>query len=417
MRAEFHLVPEYSKESADPSAHDAKPAPIIYRPDPRKFEQARLKGREVFVPEIDLSRYRCRAHIDWVFLQVRLGRQTQSKHVSYEIARVLGRKPAVLASSEEHDASLRNYTGDEFRVKLQDPTLPELRELAAALEERWGIVGVISVVGIELAIDFFPAHHIPAAEIDGDRDRLVAVLQRHHLAPWELFSEPRADQRFFYIGAGGKGHTVFVVPEAGRAAEEGRSICASMVADKETRKHILRCAESEPVPMPVDGTLYAGPKHGAVMFRVQNKVFDGSDPETRGKVPLPLRKRRARIEVTLLNEGVRETGVETLDDLATFDFSLLRKPYFSFKLPTFPTESTKPLIKALYPVIFRDKRDLFLRGGCHLLELCEGARLHETRWLKLGIRKEEDPGASLPPRIRTPDSGWLVTWEDRKSVV
>lgn len=410
----FNLIPEVSPNPRDPRLIVASPSPISYRGEPWASSQPRLRGRLVFKPEIDLNRYRCGVHVDWVYLHVRLREQTQSIWVTREITSAIGRKPAVLRPADQHDAAPWNHNGSEFRVKLQDPTMDELRGIADALDTRWGLADDITVVGIEVAVGFYPTTRVPDEEVDSDRHSMVAVIQRHHLPPWGLFSQPDEDLRFVYMGKE-KGHTSFVVPDGRHATGESRSKSATLFKDSAVNKQILGCAELEYLTMPVDGTRYLGCKHGAVMFRVQNKIVDGSDPEARDEV-LCLRKRRARVEVTLLEEGVRDVGIETLDDLARFDFVRLKTRFFSFWWPTFPSEPGQPLMKALHPVVMKDRRDAFLWGGCYLLDLCDRARVHLTREL-IKRQRQEAPEIRLPERERLGKNGRLVAWDRLNSKI
>ena len=46
-------------------------------------------------------------------------------------------------------------------------------------------------------------------------------------------------------------------------------------------------------PIFADSTLYLGERGAAVMYRIQNKLMDQSDPDTEKDEILPLRRRRA----------------------------------------------------------------------------------------------------------------------------
>ena len=89
----------------------AGPSPIgrlRYKRVPLNKKQARLSGRYMLKPEIDLNDFTCRAVIDWVTICFWLGRRTQHQWVQSEIMDVFGTKAFIdaICPSSEHLAHL-----------------------------------------------------------------------------------------------------------------------------------------------------------------------------------------------------------------------------------------------------------------------------------------------------------------------
>ncbi len=154
-------------------------------------------------------------------------------------------------------------------------------------------------------------------------------------------------------------------------------------------------------------------KGGDVTYRVQNKVRDGSDPKLGPGVLLPLRRRRARVEVTLLHDGIAARGMNTLEDLFGFNFVALRNELFPMYLPTSPggrrhAPKLRQVIDAAQAKLYRDA---FVRGGCYAVSLYDEALTYRRRQLRTSRRRKE-PKLPRLPRQRIGKNGNLVEWSE-----
>ena len=82
------------------------------------------------------------------------------------------------------------------------------------------------------------------------------------------------------------------------------------------------------------------PSSASDMLRVMDKTTDRRHPDKEDVEQLPEQERRSRVEVTLQSDGdnvggAAAVGVETIEDLFSFQFQKIRKPIFEFFLPTF----------------------------------------------------------------------------------
>lgn len=393
------------------SGHQTGKLEYVVRPA-RRTGQSRFQERLEFEPRFDLGRYECKAAFDWIWIEIRTGRTTQSKHLHDRLKEVIGREIFVTGSDKDHDVPRPfNCTGNEFRLKLQDPKPAEMREILGAIDCRYGLAGEAKVLGIEVAIDFYPAPSVREAEVDADRYRMVAVLQRHHLADWDLFSGPRDDMRqtFGSMLQNRTDETRFVVPDPARPLGGGRTLSDCEARDPDVRNRHLQLHDD---PLLVDATTYRGERGAPVSYRVQNKVRDGSSQDQESRKLLPLREQRARVEVTLLREGVRATGIETVGDLFDFNFVDLRNRLFATYLPTAPgvRRDVPDLLTVVDAERLRFARGAFIHGGCYAMVLQEKARLRGRAELRTQ-RRRQDPNLPAIDRIRLGKKGHLIEWE------
>jgi hypothetical protein len=362
--------------------------------------QARLKGTFAYVPRIRFSDYRCRADVDWVELEVSLARTTQCKHVNSALKRAVDCSLHVKGLDSGAFAD-RNVTTDKFRVRVQDSTPVMLQGISAALRQTFGIRDPIGISGIEVAVDFYSNDRS-----DLKRLQMVAALFRHHLPVDVLLNHPHDDLRqVFHDSIGGREtSTMYVLP-----ARQGRS---RRYSDTETNQDEVQdriCRNHTPFQHYLDATGYRGRKGGPVMFRIQNKISDRRNPD--GTVEhLPQEERRARIEVTLLNDALADFGLLSLDALSEFRFQELRPHLFNFWLPT---ESPIRIGNGTRPIWPPQERQPFVEGGVYALYLRK-----EVNRLRLDAIRREDPsvrGRSARNRRGVGKSGRELAWVEMHS--
>lgn len=410
---EFEIPLVLSSATIDPAGGGRQPHTLEYTVYPANRRQARFKGRLVFEPKIDLRRYVCKAAIDWIWVELTTDRVTQSGHLHDRLVGVLGREVFVTGPNQEHDAERAyNYTGQSFRVKLQDPRPDEMRLLTATVQDSYRLVGDVRVLGIEIAIDFYPAQTVLDADVDADRHRMVAVLQRHHLADGRFFKGSRDDLRQVYGRPTSKEKTAteFVIPDHIRPLEDSRKLSDTEVKHQTIQERHFALGDQD--PLLIDGTVYRGERGSEISYRVQDKVKDGSDPERDENGILPLRKRRARVEVTLLHGGVTRMGIDTLDDLYGFDFVALRNPLFPIYLPTSAgvRGDASEVLQVVDVARLRMVRRAFVRGGCYATMLGERARREwRTTWWRR--QRPEDPSFPAKRRERIGKKEHLLEWD------
>ena len=304
-------------------------------PDPTT-EQTRLKGKVVYVPQLDFSRFKGEAVIDWIRFDLTLRETTQGQHLNRWCKRA-GLNPRFQAIDQQGKEQGASRTSDRFRCTLQNADARKFAQVIAVVAERNDILHAPVISGLEVAIDFYP---LDVGERDVLRDLMVAVLQRSSF-PLELSAaSPHADCRQFYRLAGEDWQEVarrprFIFPAANdtdAATAPRRRYSDQHVEHKSTRQRLLRATGDGKYPpqMFLNSTL----SFGAVaesMVSVHNKIYDvrrGGDAEL-----LPPNARRARVEVRLSQRHLEELGLYTVDDLHRFEFKTLRKRYFAFVHP------------------------------------------------------------------------------------
>ncbi len=417
MTTNFQVPLRFSPRTSDPASTDEEIIPLDYTTRPVGMKQPRLDGRLVLTPEIDLSRYTCRAVIDWVWLEfeTQAPKPTQSIALSNYLERVLGRRHKVTGPGVPHDANPTNVTETLFRLKIQDPTPWEIHWLEHALKSYRGLAGPIRVIGIEIALDWYARDHSDQA-----RWEMVAALQRHHLPHARGLVLPYADLHQTYprvnpkAGDEDETDTEFVIHDnrwivAGKAGPGRLLSDLDFVEEERVRQRILR-VKAHHAPF-IDSTLYRGVKYGPAMFRVQNKVTDKNNPKAGTVKMLGPDERRARVEVTLLGGEVERAGFGEVGDLIGFSFGALRKPYFPFWLPAvaggIKRDGSDPSLREQR--LGRLLQAVFAKSGIYGANLYEAAsEIEKSERHK--IRRTIGEGMKPAPRIRAGEWGHLLAW-------
>ena len=100
---------------------------LTYTPLLLPNTQRRLAGRVALVPEIDLSRYRCQAVIDFIELRFVINRRSQFQHVKRIVDGVLGRSCFVVELDGDGGSA------STFMVRVTDAKAAELVDLELAI--------------------------------------------------------------------------------------------------------------------------------------------------------------------------------------------------------------------------------------------------------------------------------------------
>lgn len=301
------------------------------------------------------------------------------------------------------------------------------------------------IIGIEIAIDFFPK-----CTSDELRWRMVGALHRHHWAKPELFNGPMADLHHTYAVAKKNVATASTAsrpgagPEDAEAAGEGAGTLTrtnyvirepeDFVDDRlkagggkarehsdfdlgreDVRDRVLRL-EGHRAPF-IDSTVYRGASDAPVLIRIQNKVTDRRNPEAGTWEDLGPESRRARIEVRLLHDAVREAGFRDLEDLRGFRFQGLRKDFFGLWLPMIPGgPNAKGMVGPGQDYRGRQQQRLFAASGVYGFKLDELAREERTKAMR---RKFKDEGEEIGqrPDYRFAKRNHLKAWAEMNDKV
>lgn len=298
-----------------PNAKSPDTLDCPYRTEPAGLAQARFSGRDILRPDIDLSRYRVRAVYDWIDLVVRLGANSQFRHIQDELLPFAARKLHVTPLGA-HESG----TTDQFRIRIQDPSRKLLNAIVTALDRRWGMRGAPTVDEIEVSIDFYPH-----SGDDEERQILVGILQRHFLPRDEvIFSDKQCRK-----GRERSRRHLALIEQLEPRQAWGRG---------SAKTDILRPGNAENIAL--DATYYLCAKDWIQRWRVMDKVSNNRNGEI--AVSLPQEAKRARVEVTLDSLVLQGLGITTLASLYRFKAERLASKLFSFWLPTAPIGIEKP---------------------------------------------------------------------------
>ena len=321
------------------------PVEITYRAIPCPGKQARFAGREMFVPEIDLAQWTCRAVVDWLDVKGTFGRRTQPQHVQKVLCESF-REDRVT-----HVAPLNSgpdRTSETFVIRYQEPNRRRFSKAMTALEKKFGILGE-RTTAIEVSVDFKPEQ--PSDEA---RAQMFGVLQRALWIEPSVFDEPEARPRT--STARGKPPGFMLAKIEGRS--DGKAEWLSGERD---------------APVPADSTLYVGRRDGDVLLRLMDKVIDRQDPGKGMFDPLKDEDKRVRIEVTLRGSALDRIGLQVPDDLGRVKFSQLQSEVFKMVLPTFPG-ARDPEESVADSARTKRARDRFLAAGVLALQAMEIGR-------------------------------------------
>lgn len=301
----------FDRKPLDPKTGSPLPVPTLdFALEPHGMSQPRLRGL-VARPALKLwGAYRPTARLDWLRLGLNTRDATQSRWISERLGRDLPRGPHVTG----RDGRI-GHSGREFLITLQDPTPPTVARARDILRDERGLVGPVTIEGMEVAIDFHPVD-----ESDAARWLMVELLAKVLAPPPEMLREDENRARWSH----GRSARFFVYAREPKVVIDGVEVPAEL--DPSTHHRA-----------PVDRTRYFGERGCGRMIRVQDKISDAKNPDRDGGdgEPLSQSEKRARIEVELLPPFDGSLKISELDDLRRFKFQDLRKRYFNFWLPTF----------------------------------------------------------------------------------
>lgn len=212
------------------------------------------------------SAYRTEAVVDWLALEIEVARATQFQWLQRVLADHYGGDTR--AYIEAVDSGAGNQAA-RFLIRLNDACCRDvdtIRAALAALDRQFTLIGPAIIKTLEVSLDFYPKDD----QAHADLLQLVARLQMSLEA------------------AGGTAH---------------RQVGPSKRPDflDSTRTPDAR------------QTLYINNRPDPIAWRVYHKITDRDGALLRDQ-------HRARVEFTLQGAGLRKYGINSLDDLAAFDF-------------------------------------------------------------------------------------------------
>lgn len=299
------------------------------------------------MPEIDLSRYQCKAVIDKIEFCFTCSKPTQFRYIQTQLGRLLPRPNGKQHWVKKTPGGTSSAT--EFKITLQDPEASTLLKVEEMLRDRFAMIGSTKVLEFEVSIDFYPRN-----ESDIDRARMVAVLQRHYQPQFDLFKITDSHPRFVIDSETepGKSELIYSVPWHKSYQTKMKNVAASpeaWLAPEATRQP------------PIDKILYMGAKNGDELIRIQNKVTNNRTDKS--AEVLQQNKKRARIEIRLRGNALIKHGIRSLGDITVFQFGNLQKDYFHFALPSFLTKPDDPKLNAILEYTNRRELEFFCRVG------------------------------------------------------
>jgi len=309
--------------------------------------------RLVFTPEFDVRKQvRVRALIDRMVITLRSLRAIAAIALHKEIAKKTGatvfvhdRSPACLPLDGLESRinpwvgqlpELPSFTpkGEHFAIQVQDPDPQVLRAVIHAITTCVGIDRPVRPFLLELAVDFYPKGANSPEELLVGREKIVALLQRHHWASHHQLLDTsatkpkRGDARQVYTNKVGKSETRHLF-----ANNSGLKLSDCQINIPEVRNHILLSGKGNDLYL--NGHIYRGTRAGEIQTNVQHKIADHRNENKGTSVPLPIKERRGRVECTLTGfEALEAAGIKNVSDLADVSYKAVAKQLIRFRLPT-----------------------------------------------------------------------------------
>ncbi len=242
--------------------------------------------------QIDYSRFRIVAVVDWVELEVRTMKATQARHLHTAGVGLFSHAHGINPQTgEKYDEQVKNTVSTRFAVRIQAPErFASVTAALDAIRDRLDPSYAITVRGIEVALDAYAK--------DGSAAEELAEMAAHFLKGINRVSpkHPRSYRR--------KNETTAIASERD---------CAQELAD--------------------DFHIGIGNSAGNRFQHIYLKTKDDQQH-------LPVNQHRARIEIRCQGDGC---PVRTLEDLSCFDFSTL-SDYFRFRVFDEPQTDLERLV-------------------------------------------------------------------------
>ncbi|WP_273688922.1 hypothetical protein [Ketogulonicigenium vulgare] len=290
-----------------------------YDRQPLDKKQARVKGRDVLRPMINLNDYRFEAVLDWIKIRVSFTRTTQVQHVQKALRKYLNRDSWIVG--------LDMGSGETFSecvITIQEPkNFALVQQIADDLAAKFGEASPACVVGLEVSVDAYPKMPSEAARV-----ALLREMLRTAKPNFDFWTDPNAHPRTITAGKSvdgvrGKATVSHINPTLRRAG--------NFTGEFSHDVYIGGWGS-----LSVDGTSYFGPKDGDLMVRLMHKIIDTQNHKSGTWCDLPEEEKRVRIEVTLNEAELNRRGFSTIQSLKDFKPTVLQKEVFKFWLPTFP---------------------------------------------------------------------------------
>lgn len=338
--------------------------------------QRRLAGRIALEPDVELNDFACRAVIDFIVVQVHLGRRSHHQWLRRVAGPLLTGNCYVKPVDGE-----ANGVADRFAVRVQEPDVGQVRALCDGLEAKFGFKQRPRVVEIEFSVDFTPK--TPDAR---SRAKLFMVLTRHFLPTRDVLSVLKDRPRFTF--ARGRKSTIQVI-------KRDRYF-------PKTDDHHRISDESGRSPF-VDACYYLGARKSDSAWRIMDKVVDRQDPASGRRLDLDEKRKRIRVEVTLQRPAVLALGIDTLANLPRLRFATLQGGFFRFALPTFAETARWPAdkVSAARAWLERNRTQKFLVTGIVGLQAMDEALERQHKSLRLSARADfRRRGVAFKPMSR-----------------
>lgn len=353
-------------------------------------KQARLAGRVALRPQIDLNDFVCRAVIDFIVVEVHLGRRSNFSHV-----RRLA-QPAVTSSIYVKPVGAEaNGVTDIFTLRVQEPDLGQIREWCDCLELEFGFKNPARVHGIEFSVDFTPKR---ASEFE--RAALFMALTRHFLPTRNVLDVLRDRPRFTF----------------GRRREDTITVIKTDPHFPKTDDRHRLAEESGRRPY-VDACYYFGAEESDLFWRIMDKVVDRQDPATGSRLDLEEHRKRVRVEASLQRSSVLALGVDTLPDLSGLRFATLQGALFRFVKPTFADSAKWPAssVSAARSWLERNRMQKFISTGAVGLQAMDETSDRQRRTIRasaLADFRRRGLTFKPKPRVGIGTAGTFVAYDE-----
>lgn len=257
-------------------------------PPERRKRAANLNVRS----EMDTTKFKTCAQVDWVELRFRLKSRSNLQTVQPKLNRILDLSEGKSASVFVLDAEAGG-AASLFAFRIQDPKrVADVQRVLAELTKRFDLACPPRVTGIEVAFDLFPKKGTTPREVSEAVAHLYKFSTSHPSANHRIYNDLQACE------------VPARLDSLVRAVEAG--YCIGVGYQRESRNK--------------RGTAAAD----SISARWYHKCHDNGDD-------LPEDQHRARMEITLQGNGL---PFQTLDQLAAFDFNGLQEHYTFRSLKT-----------------------------------------------------------------------------------
>ena len=332
----------------------------------------RLAGRHTYAPDLAMSDFRVEALFDRLVLTFIVGRRVSFRVLRAAAEKATGRPVYVKEITAEQARVARSAlpsppaatTHGRYEITLQEPTPDMVKSALDAIEAICALVGAPEIVLLELSLDFSPDPSLGPSERLTAREKMVTVLHRHHYQWIDPTLQPKETERRQTYQAG---ETTQARPLIRHAKRSTLPVTLRDVSREEARSVILGTLPEEIV---LNATVYDGTRLLGAEVSVQHKVTDQRKKKDNSYIVLLPEFRRARMEVILTDDTLRETyGIRFLSDLTGERLRTIKREHLSLLLPVLPDD----------PVAFAAQAERFARGGVYALDLYQRALAYQTK--------------------------------------